>query len=729
MRSLIVKTGFFLVSIFLILIIYLSFIGIKTKRFNQQITNEIKKINKNFEIELKDISIVLDIFQPQLNLKTLGTNLKYENREIQIERIETSVSLKSIINKNFLLKELEISTKAIKIKDLILFFRILDNDPKLFIAEQFIKKGHILTNINIKFDEEGRIEDEFNVSGFLKNGSINTIRNIDLSEINLNFNLDKDQLLVSDFSLLLNGNKFLIPQINAKKDEEKFLFKGNINNKKITLQEKDLKKLINTDSLDLKFAKIEFTSENRFSFEVDRKFNFGEFEIKSSLNLEDLYLLNEFKLREIFPQFQNKINLKKNKINLEYKKDFLKIEGEGNFIIKGTDKIKYKILKKKEDINFESILEISNNILKLDILNYKKKNKSDLKLRIKGKQDSNKNIFFKEVSIKENDNIIDIKNLLIKNDKKIKTVDRINLDYIDYENLKNKITIFRKNTNYVLEGETFNGNKLIENLLSSKKASQSFFSKKLKIDIDIKNFNLDKDNSIKNLKGFLILKNNKVLEADLQSNYSNQQKMKFTVRNNDNEKITTFFSGKAKPFINRYKFIKGFEEGSIDFNSVSKNNISNSTLKIYDFKLKELPALTKILTLASLQGIADVLTGEGIRFNEFEMKFSNKDQLMSIDEIYAIGPAISVLMNGYVESDKLVSLRGTLVPATTLNKVIGSIPFLGNILVGEKTGEGVFGVSFKIKGPPDKLETSVNPIKTLTPRFITRTIEKIKNLN
>ena len=217
MRSLIVKTGFFLVSIFLILIIYLSFIGIKTKRFNQQITNEIKKINKNFEIELKDISIVLDIFQPQLNLKTLGTNLKYENREIQIERIETSVSLKSIINKNFLLKELEISTKAIKIKDLILFFRILDNDPKLFIAEQFIKKGHILTNINIKFDEEGRIEDEFNVSGFLKNGSINTIRNIDLSEINLNFNLDKDQLLVSDFSLLLNGNKFLIPQINAKR--------------------------------------------------------------------------------------------------------------------------------------------------------------------------------------------------------------------------------------------------------------------------------------------------------------------------------------------------------------------------------------------------------------------------------------------------------------------------------------------------------------------------------
>ena len=142
--------------------------------------------------------------------------------------------------------------------------------------------------------------------------------------------------------------------------------------------------------------------------------------------------------------------------------------------------------------------------------------------------------------------------------------------------------------------------------------------------------------------------------------------------------------------------------------------------------MKELPTLTKILTLASLQGIADILSGEGITFNEFEMNFSNDGKLMTINEIYAIGPAISILMDGYVEKNKLISLRGTLVPATTLNKTIGSIPLLGKILVGNKVAEGVFGVSFKIKGPPKKLETSVNPIKTLTPRFITRTLEKIK---
>ena len=98
----------------------------------------------------------------------------------------------------------------------------------------------------------------------------------------------------------------------------------------------------------------------------------------------------------------------------------------------------------------------------------------------------------------------------------------------------------------------------------------------------------------------------------------------------------------------------------------------------------------------------------------------------NIKELYAIGPAISMMMEGYIEKDRMTSLRGTLVPATTINKTIAKIPLLGDILVGRKSGEGVFGVSFKIKGPPNNLKSTVNPIKTLTPRFITRTLEKIK---
>ncbi len=227
----------------------------------------------------------------------------------------------------------------------------------------------------------------------------------------------------------------------------------------------------------------------------------------------------------------------------------------------------------------------------------------------------------------------------------------------------------------------------------------------------------------------LYFKKGKLSKGNLNGKFSDNKEMNYTVNTKENKKITTLFIDYARPIVKRYKFVKGFDGGVLDFYSSKVGNVSNSTLKIYDFKLKELPTLTKILTLASLQGIADILSGEGIRFDELEMNFKNNDDLMNINEIYAIGPAISILMEGYIKKNKLISLRGTLVPATTINKAIGSIPVLGKILVGSKTGEGVFGVSFKIKGPPKNLETSVNPIKTLTPRFITRTLEKIKKAN
>ena len=248
-----------------------------------------------------------------------------------------------------------------------------------------------------------------------------------------------------------------------------------------------------------------------------------------------------------------------------------------------------------------------------------------------------------------------------------------------------------------------------------------------KISLKIKKTHIDEINFINNLSGTLNFKDNKIDSLDFKSTFSNNKKISLSIKTNDQqEKITKLFTDYPKPLIKRYDFIKGFEEGYLDYYSIKKDGISNSSLVIDNFKVKEVPVFAKLLSLASLQGIADLLTGEGIRFTDFEMKFSNKKNLTTIEEMYAIGPAVSILMDGYIESKKVVSMRGTLVPATTINRSIASIPLLGNILVGKKIGEGVFGVSFKIKGSPKDLKTTVNPIKTLTPRFITRTLEKIK---
>ena len=290
--------------------------------------------------------------------------------------------------------------------------------------------------------------------------------------------------------------------------------------------------------------------------------------------------------------------------------------------------------------------------------------------------------------------------------------------------------MIKKDSNFNLTGKSFDSIKLIENI-SNSEDNNNFFdifhNLNSKIKIDIKEIKLDDESTVNDLNGILEIKDSKIYDLNVNSNFSSNEKLFITVKKqNDNSTVTTFYSDRAKPFVKKYKFIKGFEEGNLDFSSTKINNISKSKLIIDNFKVQEVPVLAKILTLASLQGIADLLTGEGVRFTDFEMVYSKKGGLMTIHEIYAIGPAISIMMEGYVESKKLISLRGTLVPATTINRSISSIPLIGDLLVGKKVGEGVFGVSFKIKGPPKNLKTKVNPIKTLTPRFITRTLEKIK---
>ena len=72
-------------------------------------------------------------------------------------------------------------------------------------------------------------------------------------------------------------------------------------------------------------------------------------------------------------------------------------------------------------------------------------------------------------------------------------------------------------------------------------------------------------------------------------------------------------------------------------------------------------------------------------------------------KFWHLGPSVSVLMEGYQEYE-ITSLRGTLVPAKTLNKLISKIPLIGDIVIPKEVGEGLFGISFKMKGPPGKIK-------------------------
>ena len=728
MKKIIFRLILLTVFILIATVTYLSTVGIETKSFNSQIKEKINKLDPNLDLELKKVKLILNPINFTIDVKTIGPNLTYRSKKLEIETAKTKILLKSILQNKFALNNLEISTKSIQLKNLLSFIRVVKNSPELLILETIVKTGHIVADINIEFDENGKIKNNYLISGFLKDGNLSLLKKISADKINFLFEIKDNQTKLNEINLILNEKKLSSSSIeidNSKKDIE---INGDFSSKDLKFNKSDLSLISDLFPYEIMFESINFTTKNDFSFILDKKYKIKNLKITSKVNLHELSAKNNFDIKSILPDLSKNILLKNHLINIIYEKDKFDISGKGSALFqKEESNIDYIYKKNKEVINFKANLDIGKNPFKLSFINYQKKKNLDSKIKLEIISNDQKQFLIKELDYIENKNKFLLRNILLDKEFKIENLDKINLEFKDVENKINQLEITRNENIFFLKGSSFNANKLIEDLLDSKEDKKfELFNKNLDLNINIDKVFIDDEYLLNNLSGKIYFKKNNINDANLSAFFSNDEKFTYTVNTNNEGKVTTLYSAKAKPFVKRYKFIKGYDGGYLDFYSVNKNNKSNSKLKIYDFNLKELPALTKLLTLASLQGIADLLSGEGIGFDEFEMNFENQNNLTTINEIYAIGPAISILMEGYVEKNKLVSLRGTLVPATTINKAIGTIPILGKILVGKKTGEGVFGVSFKIKGPPKDLETTVNPIKTLTPRFITRTLEKIK---
>ena len=711
-------------------ILYLSFVGLKSEKFNKKITNKILEINKNINLDLNEVKFLLDPYNFTVNISTKDPTILLNGKKLQIENIKTNISLKALILEEFSIDDLQISTKAIKLNDLVLLARSFKDSTELFILNRIIKDGFLTADIKLKFDEEGRVKDDYQINGFIKNAKLNFLNKYNVNNLNLNLDISKNKYFLKEINAEINDLQASSPIIEIIEEKDLFLIKGKILTNEKNFSKDQLSSIFSNLLKNPNIEKVRFNSENNISFTVSKKLKFKKFNIESKINIDQLVIKNDFiNLNTYLPNLNELISFENHTIAIDYDNDKLNIKGNGEILIKDKlDSINYQIIRSNGEFIFDIKTNLKNNKLLIDFLDYEKKENLDASILIKGKLKKNNTIIFDLISLIEKNNKILFKKLILSKNFKIINMDSFIFNYLNKMKIKNQLFLKRNNSNYNIEGESFDAMKLINGIMDSEDDNFSLFSNfNSKINLKINKTYIDEVNFIKNLSGTLNYKNNKINDLDLKSTFSNNKTITLSIKTNDQqEKITKFFTDYPKPLIKRYDFIKGFEEGYLDYYSIKKDGISNSSLVIDNFKVKEVPVFAKLLSLASLQGIADLLTGEGIRFTDFEMKFSNKKNLMNIEEMYAIGPAVSVLMDGYIESKKVVSLRGTLVPATTINRSIASIPLLGNILVGKKIGEGVFGVSFKIKGSPKDLKTVVNPIKTLTPRFITRTLEKIK---
>lgn len=146
--------------------------------------------------------------------------------------------------------------------------------------------------------------------------------------------------------------------------------------------------------------------------------------------------------------------------------------------------------------------------------------------------------------------------------------------------------------------------------------------------------------------------------------------------------------------------------------------------EITNFRVVQAPALARLLGVLSLSGVSQLLNNnEGLTFTKLEAKF---------DWLYRRGGSMLVLKEGRTSGNSLgltfdgtfdnaadrIDVSGTIIPLSGVNKVIGSIPLVGDILTGG-TGS-LFAATYSMKGQAENPEVNVNPLSVLTPGILRR---------
>ncbi|MEO0785407.1 MAG: DUF3971 domain-containing protein [Pseudomonadota bacterium] len=146
-------------------------------------------------------------------------------------------------------------------------------------------------------------------------------------------------------------------------------------------------------------------------------------------------------------------------------------------------------------------------------------------------------------------------------------------------------------------------------------------------------------------------------------------------------------------------------------------------IRVENARLRNAPFLTQILSLASLRGLADTLGGEGVLFSRIDLPLRSRAGRYVVEGGRASGPAMGLTVNGWVEPDAGgIAIDGVLVPSYGMNSALGGIPIIGDLFVSRE-GEGVFSLTYSVRGELERAQVAVNPLSAITPGVLRRIFE------
>ncbi|MDV7339421.1 DUF3971 domain-containing protein [Terasakiella sp. A23] len=145
------------------------------------------------------------------------------------------------------------------------------------------------------------------------------------------------------------------------------------------------------------------------------------------------------------------------------------------------------------------------------------------------------------------------------------------------------------------------------------------------------------------------------------------------------------------------------------------------TIQVDNYRITKVPALAKVLSLVGITGVIDSLQGEGLGFLSLTSPFKYNNGVIELKEGRTNGVSIGLTWEGKLYTHaNAAQVRGTVVPAYSLNSLLGNVPILGNLFSGGEKGGGLFAWTYQVTGSLDDPDVSVNPVSALAPGFLRR---------
>ena len=710
--------------ILIISILILTTIGIETNKFNNFISKRIYQTNNNLDVQLSTIKFKLDVKEISLFLETKSPQINYKNITLPVKIIKVYIDFISIFKSEPKIEKVYLASEELDIKKLKKISMIFKPSNLKSFVNNKIKSGKLNTELEIYLNKENLLDD-FIAKGSVVDLSSENFKNFRLEKTNFTFFADKTDILIKNFFTEIGPLKIkdgdakisLSPTIDVESN-----FKSNLS---YDVSSDNYKKTLEKINFIQYIFNFESNLNNFFKLKLDKTYKVKNYEYKNNGIIQNASLdVKKIIKNDQFFKTTEKLHI----VNSEIKT--LISSSKKNFVLSGMYKLdKSDLLKFNLNNTFKKdYAEIDINLdydksLYLDLINYKKtKGKvASFSINLDRRKD---NLNIKKINYSEKNTLIQGSDIKLRDNKLLSFNNLIVRTEVD--GVKNNDFSLSFGKKVIIKGRSFDASNLSKFFKQKNDINRLELISK-DFEIDFTNIIVPLSEKIKNFKLIGKIKNGKFTKISSKGDFGNNNFIDISLKsdNQNKKKYLEIYSDKPQPLLTEFGFFKGLTGGKMLFSSIIESNYSNSKLKIEDFKVINAPGMVKLLALADLGGLADLAEGEGLSFDILEINMERTNDSLKLNEIIALGPSISVLMEGY-QTPSITSLKGNLVPAKTLNTIISKIPVLGDIIIPKEVGEGLFGISFKMKGPPDNIKTTINPIRTVTPRFIQKIIDKKK---